>query len=187
MTVVLLAALARAADDAPADTPVPADDGHAVRALVAAIPFHLATPTTWTMTASPRPVDRGVLLELRADPGLLVPRDAASPLLYVGETPAFPFNWDHVGGCAVVWVPGPVDLGSTEIWFGSDRLAERVDAAWGVAERRAARAAGVRPFPAADVAAALAPELSVASFDEIEALARKRVRACTSTPEDLLR
>lgn len=183
MTLAFLTSLAHAADTAP----VPADDGHAVRELVAAVPFHLDTPTTWTMTASPRSVDEGLLLELRADPRWLVPRDAATPLLYVGDTPAFPFNWDHVGGCAVVWVPGPVDLATTEIYFGSSELAERVDAARGAAEREAARRVGVRPFAPARVASVLSPTLSAHGFDEIEALAMRRVRDCTASPEDLER
>ncbi len=166
------------------------DTGRSVTGLTFVRPFELATPAEWTVTAHPEPVTRGILLELRADPTLLRARDVGASVLYVGERPAFPFNWDAVGGCLVAWVPGDPDLASTEVFFGSTELPERVDAARGAAERAAARAVGVVPFPVEVVAKARAaggPMLRARDVAEVEALAMARVEACTQSPEDHLR
>lgn len=167
-----------------AEPVVPADDGSSVRELVWAQPVTLAVAERDTMRAERPEVREGLLLELRVDPELVVPSQRYEPTLFVGSVPARKLNWDPAGGCAVVWVGAAPDLATTEIYFGSLELPERIDAARGVAELEAARAVGVTPFPAATVGAALQAPLSVQDFREVHALGMERVRACSATESD---
>lgn len=156
-----------------------------VSTVVWARPFVLEQPEIYSMSAEKPTFTAGWLVQLTADPSMLAARQVGEPVLYVGEVPAFRFNWDPVGGCLVVFVPGPVDLASTEVFFGSTELPERVTRAHGTEERAAAVAAGIRPL--AGVAAARAAGgdvLRVASLEGVYAAAMERVAGCSATPSD---
>jgi hypothetical protein len=156
--------------------------------LVWARPFALEQPEVYTMQAERPSFTDGLLIELRADPALLGARQVAEPVLYVGGVPAFRFNWDPTGGCLVVFVPGTLDLETTEIFFGPPELPERITAMRGASERAIAVAAGVRPLSgSAPARTAGGDVLRTASLEGVYAEAMARVAACTQTPSDLRR
>lgn len=178
MMIALLSMLAAA------ETPVvPTDSGRSVTGISWARPVVLAEPEVYTMQAEHPSFSDGWLIQLSADPSLLIPRQVGDPVLYIGDVPAFRFNWDPVGGCVVAFVPGAVDLAKTEVFFGSTELPERVTRARGAEERAAARTLGVRPLAVGQTEAVL----RVADFRGVEAVAMERVAACTSTDSDRMR
>jgi hypothetical protein len=158
-----------------------------VGAITWARSFTLPAPESFDQKRS---FDAGWIVELRADPALLAPSQIAEPVLYAGTTPAMRFNWDRVGGCVVALIPASVDLATTELYFGSTELPERVDDARAAAELDEARRAGVQPLPADEVARAIAAggdPLKASDLRDVHAAAMERVAACTSTPSDLQR
>lgn len=157
------------------------DDGDSVRAVRWARPFELVAADTDRMRAEQAPYTEGTIVELLVDPAMVVPAQTLVPVLYVGDRPARPLNWDPVGGCLVALVTGPVDLATTPVFFGSTELPERVDATRGAAELAAARAIGIGPLPADQVRAALAAGGAplVADIRDVYAAAADRIEACS--------
>ncbi|HVP13395.1 MAG TPA: hypothetical protein VMV94_19640 [Phycisphaerae bacterium] len=100
-------------------------------------------------------VTKGMLLVLKVDPALVVPRDIAMPVLYVGEQPVERLNRGNESGYVIVVVPGDVDLGTTLIWFGDPDSPHQVDSAKAKVQRGLAEAAGIKPFSAERVKSAL--------------------------------
>jgi hypothetical protein len=159
-------------------------------ALEWARPFVLAAPETWTWRSDRMRYTEGYVLQLRVDPAKAAPTQTKAPVLFVGDQPVFRFNWDATGGCAVVIVPGHLDLTAVAPFWGSDVLPERVTPEAAKAEVDAAREAGATPFAKAQVDAALnagGPALQAKSFDDVNGIAMARVRACTATPSDAKR
>lgn len=144
-------------------------------------PFVLAEAHPYTHTDTPRDVKAGWLLELRVDPGALRPLQVGVPLLWVGQDLAVPTNWDHVGGCAVVWVPGPHALREELLFYGSTELPERVGAERRAIEHADARTRGVRPLPATAIVDIDGPTLVLGSFGDLMRVAADRVQACSPT------
>lgn len=152
--------------------------------LVWARPFTLDAAETYTMRGDRPAFTGGVLVELRADPALLAPSQVGEPVLYAGDMPAFRFNWDYVGGCVVAFVPGEVDLGSVELYFGAPDLPERVTAASGAEQRANAQRRGVKPLPAGPALDAGGGPVPFHDLRDLEAAAMARVAACSTTPAD---
>ncbi|HHO50397.1 MAG TPA: hypothetical protein ENK18_05865 [Deltaproteobacteria bacterium] len=181
MIPLALSSLAALATD-PVDL---VDDGTSVRGLVWARAVQLDTPQILRSGADP--VSRGVLVELRVDPGLLEPSQGLEPVLYAGSQPAMRFNWDWRGGCLVAFLPITEDLANTELFFGSLELPERIDAARGARERDAARRLGITPRPGPEVYAALSAgggPLIAADLRRVHEVAMERVSACSTTEAD---
>lgn len=112
--------------------------------------------------ASPaRTVREGVVLVLGVDPEEARPRQGPHPVLYVGETPAERLSWSSTAPYLVVFVPGPVDLATTPVYWGDERLPEQVDAAHGREQRQEAEAGGARPFASGELAARSEAPLTV--------------------------
>ncbi len=120
--------------------------------LVFAQPFSLDVPYEHTWRKEQPSVLSGWILVIRTDPALLVPRQTADPVLYVGNETAERLNAGDSGNL-VVLVPSPLDTNgvptldpaAAPIWFGADELPERVDAARIQAELSAALAQRVGP------------------------------------------
>ncbi len=115
-------------------------------------------------------VTSGTLLVLKVDKALVLPRQQAEPVLYVGDHTAQRINSGYDSGYVIALVPGEVDLAKAPIWFGTPELPERIDAAKAKAERARAEAAGMKPFSAEKIAAASAKggeQLNVASQYEL--------------------
>ena len=125
----------------------------AVIDLVLARPFTLAKGYTYDWSKE-RPVVRsGTLVVLKVDPNLVIPRNAAEPVLYAGNQTVQRLNHGHQSGHVIAVIPGDVDLTQAPIWFGSPGLPERVNAQMIKSERALADAAKIRPFAANKVKA----------------------------------
>jgi hypothetical protein len=101
-------------------------------------------------------VTSGTLLVLKVDPSLVVPREIAMPVLYVGDQPAERLNRGNESGYVIAVVPGVVDLKRAPIWFGEPNSPHLVDAATAQSQRALAEQAGIGPFSGERVKAALA-------------------------------
>ena len=137
-------------------TPAPVLD------VVYARPFTLDKGYEFTWRKERPTVTEGYLLVLKVDPALVYPRQAAEPVLYVGDTTAERVNVGYVSGHLVVIVPAAAgkladfDLKKTLIWFGTPELPERCTAKTIAEERDKAQQAGIQPLPAARIDAARA-------------------------------
>jgi len=115
-------------------------------------------------------VTSGTILVLKVNPDLVIPRQVAEPVLYVGNQTAQRVNFGNESGHVIAIVPGDVDLSKSPIWFGTPELPERVDAATTKAERAKADAAGIKPLAAAKIEVAVArggERLKVADKSEL--------------------
>jgi len=119
--------------------------------VLLAKPFTVAEPFQNDWSKEKSKVTQGTILVVEVDEALARPRQTAMPVLYVNDRPAIQTNFGYPGGKLVLIVPGPLDLATARVYHGSDRLPEQVTAAFGAEQLRAARAAGVGPFPAAQV------------------------------------
>lgn len=119
--------------------------------LVVARPFTLATGYTYDWSEDRPFVTSGLLVVLRVDPELVVPSNAAEPVLYAGDRAVQRLNRGHESGHVIAIIPGEVDLAQTPIWFGSPELPERVTPEMARAERALARRADIQPFSAEKV------------------------------------
>ncbi len=97
----------------------------------------------------------GTILVLKVDPDLVYARQLLEPVLFVGNTTAERINIGYQSGHVIAVVPGEIDLASTLIWFGTPDLPERVDSNTILEEQALARAAGIKPFGANKIDAAM--------------------------------
>ena len=131
---------------APPPTVPPSADAGAVRGVLFAQPFRLDEPYVHTWRSEAPQVREGWLVVLEVERDLVVPRQLAEPVLYVGAQTAERVNAGDVAGRLVAIVPGALDPTADPAWFGAPELPERVDAAAVARELAAARAAGVPPL-----------------------------------------
>jgi len=187
------AALAPAADDPL--PPLPASPHAASVTLLRARPFTLDAPTVHRYRAEQPQVRAGVMLVLAvADRDLLVARQSAEPVLYVGAETAARVNHGAGSGRVVAWVPAGVDadgrvaldLTAVPIFFGDAELPERIDAAAAAAQLRAARAAGARAPTPEVVAAALEPQVRFADEAQLLLFASDLVEQWAPDEADLV-
>lgn len=113
--------------------------------LVEAHPFGLDVPEVHYYRAEQPSYDSGLLLVLRTERDMLVPRQTLEPVLYVGSETAERVNFGGDSGHAIVIVPGMTleALAESPIYFGTPELPERVTAGSAALELDAARAAGI--------------------------------------------
>jgi hypothetical protein len=163
----------------------PIDDGSAVCGLLFARPFLLASPHEYTWMRDHPPVTEGLFVVVEVDPFIARPREVASPVLYVGDTPAERVNAGRTQGRIVLIVPGRPDLTEVPIYLGSVELPERVDAQRGARELEAARLQGVEPFGEDEVREAFARGGTVLRLSGPEALYHAAADlVATWAPED---
>lgn len=146
---VLCAAVAADVPPPVPNTPAPVDELVYARSFTLEQGYHhyWSKERPWTTT--------GTLLVLKVDKVLVVPRQIAMPVLYVGDQPAQRINQGHKSGYVIAVVPDKVDLTKVPIWFGAPGLPPNVDAATAKAQRALAENAGIKPFPEKQVKAAL--------------------------------
>jgi len=133
-----------------------------VQGLVSVTPFHLDAPLSYRWCAERPDIDEGLILVLRVDPAVARPLQGPEAELYVGDRPAQRLSWSATASALVVLVPGPVDLARVPVYWGPQTLPEQVDLAAGTAALASARAAGIQPFGAAQIAAVQQPPLDLA-------------------------
>lgn len=165
LTLALLAGVWAARPRASATPgPSPAAGTGAVRELVSAVPFTLREAYVHSWRKEQPRVRAGYLCVFAVDPALVVPRQTAEPVLYVGDQTAERVNHGAESGRVVAIVPCAVDaagspaldLEHTPIWFGAPDLPERIDAAAIRAARVLHEKSGTAGFTHEQVAAALA-------------------------------
>ena len=139
-----------------------------VHSILAALPIELTTSFTHDWSAERSQVSSGWLVALEVDPELLVPHQAADPVLYVGDLAVERINRGDVSGRVIVIVPERIDLATAPIYFGSAALPESVDARARGLELMRAENAGARPFQAAALAAARERGLSGSDTETVE-------------------
>jgi len=152
----------------PQPPPAPPAGEGAVKGLLHAEPFRLAEPYAHTWRLEQPQVDSGWLLVLEVERDVVVRRQSAEPVLYVGSQTAERINVGDVAGRLVVIVPGALDPAAAPAWFGTPQLPEQVDAATVARELAAARAAGV-------------PSLARASLTRSDALGHAEIALADRT------
>jgi hypothetical protein len=171
---LLLVALLGSVATVAAPPPVPATPAP-VKNLLVIRPFSLAEPYEHLWRLERPIVSSGYVIVVEVDPLLVIPRQAAEPVLYVGDQTAQRINPGDRSGRVVAIVPGKIDFSSAPIWFGTPELPEQVDARTIREERRLADRAGIRPFPAETIAAARAAGGDAVRLPDMKALLRSVV------------
>ena len=144
----------------------------AVKTLLSAQQFLLATPARYEPFGEDLTFDRGYILVFETDPKISLASIEKRPVLYIGAVPAEVFDVSPSSGRVIAFAPGDIDLAETPIFFGSTLPAEKVDATRGRAERDAAIALGVSPPPAHELAGAVAAGGALLQAREIGELTR---------------
>ena len=163
-------------------TPAAVDD------LVYARKFTLQEGYKFRWCSEKPNVASGYLLVLKVNPDLVFARQLAEPVLYVGEQTAERLNNGYPSGHVVAIAPGVTDLAKALMWFGTPELPERVDAEMVQAELALAKAAGVEPFSAEKIEAALArggEELTGPNVADVLRVAADLVRQYSPAEEEL--
>jgi hypothetical protein len=145
-----------------------------VKDILYARPFTLVKGYRNDWSKARELVSSGVLIVLEVDPLLVVPRNAAEPVLYAGDTPVQRLNHADKSGRLIGIVPGKADLAGAPIWFGASGLPERVTAETARAERARAEQSGIRPFTTEKVRSVTRPPVSA---EDLAALLRDHAAA----------
>ena len=132
----------------------------AVKGILAARRFTLATPYQYTWSERPRMVASGTLVVLEVDPAYVVPRNTLEPVLFAGNVAVHRLNQGDKSGRVISIVPGDVDVSTVSIWFGTPQLPERLTPALIDSERALAQRAGIRAFGQRRVAAITRPRVA---------------------------
>jgi hypothetical protein len=134
---------------------VPVSYGQKVAATPAAAidileiqPFRLKEGYRYDWLQSRPLVSDGLLVVLKVNPSLVVPRNAAEPVLYAGDRTVQRLNQGDRSGFVIGIIPGAIDLTVEPIWFGRPELPERVTPEVIKAQRSLADSAGIKPFGA---------------------------------------
>lgn len=117
-------------------------------------------------------IKNGLIVVLKVNPDLVLPRDAAEPILYAGTTTAQRLNQGDASGYVIALVPEELNLAQQPLWFGSAGLPEWANATTIRAERAKADGAGIRPFEASRVQGVTKERLQA---NDLAALLRDRV------------
>ena len=127
-------------------------------------PVKLTTPFTYEWNAVRPITDQVTILVVEVSPGTATLRQSASPVLYVGATPAARVHPGQVDHHLVVFVPGTPDLSKTPVFWGPDTLPERVTAKAGT---QAVAESGAAPFSAATTETVTKPPLQLADQGQL--------------------
>ena len=153
VSLACLASLPGQAQQAPAEIEL-TGEVDSVSDLLYARSFELVEPYLYAWLQEQPEITRGSILILELDPRFARPRQVDVAVLFVGDTPAHLTNIGYDSGRKIVIVPEWIDLAGSPSFFGSMELPERIDRRRGEREVEAALAMGIRPFPAARIAAA---------------------------------
>ena len=141
----------------------------AVSDILVIQPFRLKVAYTHAWLASRPLVSDGLLVVLRVDPGYVVPRNLAEPVLFAGDRTVQRLNQGNVSGYVIGIIPGELDLAAEPVWFGRPQLPERVTEKIISDERALADSAGIKPFGPVKVDAA---RLDAVEVEDLAALLR---------------
>lgn len=177
--------------------PAPPERPLAVAGLVSAQRFTLAQPYESSWRAERPQVRSGWLVVIAADPKDCVPRNEMESVLQWGAQTLERINSGMDSGRIVAVLADdalagetPFELGLQPCFFGPAGLPERMEASELRARLALARADGLVPFSAREIAAALArggPALSLSDRDELQLLGAQLILAHSPTEGDLAR
>lgn len=139
-------------------TPAPVED------LVYARPFALSKGYRWTGVNDEPETEKGMIVVLRVNPKLVIPRNAPSPILYAGDRMLQTLNFGHTSGHVIALIPDEIDLSKILIWFGPPTSPGRITPKSIQAERVQAQEAGIRPFSAEKIKSVTKPAVVVHSL-----------------------
>lgn len=160
----------------------------AVDGIILAQAFSLDEPYEFSWLAERPMVSRGMILVLEVNPDLVLPRQTAEPVLYVGNSTAERVNTGYPSGKVVAIVPGAVNLATAPIWFGDPALPEQVTSEIISAQRSMAGEAGIRPFTADTVGMAFqagGDEMKSADYDALRRRAAELIQQYAAGEEEL--
>lgn len=120
--------------------PAPADD------LIYARRFALTKGYRWGWRDNEPEIDVGIIIVLRVDPELVIPRNSLGPILYAGDQMVQALNFGHKSGNVIGIIPGEVDLLQTPIWFGLPEVPANVNTKSIQAQRVLAQEVGIQAF-----------------------------------------
>lgn len=135
-----------------------------VENIVYARPFALSQGYRWSSVYDELETDIGVIIVLRVDPKLVIPRNGPGPILYAGDRMLQALNFGHTSGHVIGLIPGKVNLSETLIWFGSPTAPGRVSPQSIRAKRAQAEKAGIRPFSAKQIESVMKPAIVTTSL-----------------------
>ncbi len=158
--------------------------------LIYARPFTVDVPFKHTWRAEQPSVSAGWVVVLAVDRDLVVPRQSAEPILYVGDQTAERVNLGNESGHVVAIVPatstGLQDLSRTPIFFGAPGLPEQVDSARISSELAAAQQRGIAPPAAATVAAVSESQVHFTDSWDLHAWCSDLIQTWSPTETDLI-
>ena len=163
LSVCLVVVAHAIAEESPVVPKTPA----AVTDLVFARSFTLAKGYKYNWSKERPMVTSGTLVVLKVDPKLVIPRNTAEPVLYVGNQTVQRLNQGDKSGHVIGIVPGKIDLTQAPIWFGSPQLPERVTAETIRTERALADEAKIKPFGAEKIQEATRENLQAADLSSL--------------------
>ncbi len=169
----------------PAGTPEIPPTPAAVDGILLAQPFTIDKPYEHQWQVDGPMVSSGLLLVLEVNPDLVLPRQTAEPVLYVGSVVAERVNSGYPSGKVVAIVPGDVDLSTAQIWFGDPALPEQVTPAIITGQRAKAEAAGIGPLAASTSGTAPIARLQLADQDALRRRAAELISQYAAGEEDL--
>lgn len=132
-------------------------------------PFRLKVGYDFAWLESRPHVSDGLLVVLKVDPSLVVPRNSGEPVLYAGDRTVQRLNRGNGSGAVIGIIPGDIDLAAEPVWFGKPQLPERVTADVVKEQRTLADSAGIKPFSPEKVKSARRDLIEV---DDLAALLR---------------
>jgi hypothetical protein len=142
-------------------TPAPVEN------LVYVRPFALSQGYRWPSVHDEPKADRGVIIVLRVNPKLVIPRNGPSPILYAGDRMLQALNFGHTSGHVIGLIPGEVDLPETLIWFGPPTSPGQVTPKSIRADRAQAEEAGIRPFSVEKIESVMKPAITATNLEDL--------------------
>jgi len=121
-------------------------------------PVELSVPFIYEWNAERREIHSATILVVEVSPGTARTRQTATPMLYVGATPAARVHPGETDHHLVVFVPGHPDLSQTPIYWGPDTLPEQVTPQMGA---EAVRTVQGQPFSAPVTQAVTHPQVTI--------------------------
>ena len=151
------------------------DDGTLVHSVDWAQPFVLQQPHPYRYNSAEQSITTGWLVQLTVESWTMLPRQVGVPALWIGDHIAGRTRWSSAPEgtfCAVVWVPGDVDLRTAPVFFGTTDLPEKLDES-----RRAQVVAASRSLPAVHKRSGITNEpIRVEEFTGLMEIAAGRCR-----------
>lgn len=114
-------------------------------------PFRLEKSFKYDWRRERPDVRFGLLVVLKVDPDLVMPKNLLEPVLYAGNQTVQRLNHGHESGFVIGIIPQEIDLSQDPVWFGAPNLPERIDAKMIAKERSKAERSGISALKSTDI------------------------------------